>query len=83
MSTKNVALNSRVYERLSRFKRESESFSRAIDRLLTVAESRHSGADIFRGLEELPALSEADTQKMLKVVDANRSAERWERRDLR
>lgn len=83
MSTKNVALDSRVYERLARYKREAESFSRAIDRLLAAAESRHAGADILRGLRELPGLDELDARKMLDVVNENRSAERWDRGDLR
>ncbi len=35
MSTKTVALESSVYERLARAKRPSESFTKVIDRLLT------------------------------------------------
>jgi len=35
MSTKTVALNTRVYEKLARHKRGSESFTKTIDRLLS------------------------------------------------
>ena len=83
MSIKNIALSTKVYERLAKFKQESESFSRAIDRLLSVAEGRHAGADILRALKELPSLSEGDARLMQEVVDQNRTTEKWMRHDLR
>ena len=83
MSTKNIAPSSQVHERLARFKRESESFSRAIDRLISIAEGRHVGADNLKGLQDLPSLSEADAAQMERVVEQNRTTERWDRHDLR
>ena len=83
MSTKNVALSSEVYERLAKYKKESESFSRTIDRLLSLAGSRHGGAEILRGLSELPSLTLDDASRMEEVVDQDRIAETWDRHDLR
>ncbi len=83
MSTKNIALSTQVYERLARYKRESESFSRAIDRLLAIAQSRHAGSDILKALEDFPSLSEGDARRMQEVVERHRAAEMWDRNDLR
>jgi predicted CopG family antitoxin len=83
MSTKTIAVNSQVYRRLASAKREGESFSRAIDRLLREVGTAHSGSRILAGLETLTPLSEADAQVFLNVVDENRSDEAWEAHDLR
>ncbi len=83
MSTKTVALDSRVYERLASAKKEGESFSKAIDRLLTKVESAHTGSDILLGLDGFSALSPEDSPKFLEVVRENRAGEAWQRRDLR
>ena len=83
MSTKTIAVDSRVYERLATVKMEGESFSKVIDRLLTEVGSAHTGGDILRGLEGAAALSPADSRKFLDVVAENRERERWERSDLR
>ncbi len=83
MSTKTIALDSRVYERLAMVKTEGESFSKVIDRLLTEVRLAHSGNDILRGLASLATLPEGDSEKLLKVVTENRAGEKWERRDLR
>ncbi len=83
MSTKTIALDSRVYERLAMVKTEGESFSKVIDRLLTEVRLAHSGNDILRGLANVASLPEGDSEKFLKVVTENRVGEEWERRDLR
>ena len=83
MSTKNVALNDRVYELLARYKRESESFSMTIERLLSEVKRHHTGADIVAQLGDLPPLSQEDAEAMLKVVEEHRSGEAWARNDLR
>lgn len=82
MSTKTIAVDSQVYRRLAAEKREGESFSRVIGRLLDQTESAHTGRDILRRLEALPELAAADAGVMLAVVAENRDAETWPRRDL-
>jgi predicted CopG family antitoxin len=83
MSIKTVALDSRVYDRLAAEKREGESFSKLIDRLLTEVGAAHTGGDILRGLEAMPVLSEADADTMLKVIAEDRDDEEWVEHDLR
>lgn len=83
MSTKTIAVDTRVYERLAAAKKEGESFSKAIDRLLAQSESASTGGDVLRGLDALPSLSAADSRVFMKVVAENRAAEDWEERDLR
>ena len=76
-------MDSQVYERLSRTKREGESFSKTIDRLLREVSAAHTGSDILRALGEVVPLSEEDAAVMLAVVEENRSGEIWEEHDLR
>lgn len=83
MSTKTIAVDSRVYDRLARSKREGESFSKAIDRLLRQVGAAHTGREILRALREIPALPEEDAARFLAVVEENREGEVWERHDLR
>lgn len=83
MSTKTIAVDSRVYDRLASVKRGDESFSKAIDRLLTELEAAHTGKDILRGLASFTPLSPADADTFLNVVAENRAHERWDTRDLR
>jgi predicted CopG family antitoxin len=83
MSTKTIAVESQVYDRLARAKREGESFSKTIDRLLRHVGSAHTGREILRALEQFPPLSAADAAVMLGVVEENRASETWERHDLR
>lgn len=83
MSTKTIAVDTRVYERLAGAKREGESFSKVIDRLLTEVGEAHTGRDILRGVETLPPLSQEDSDVFLGVVAENRASEDWRERDLR
>jgi predicted CopG family antitoxin len=83
MSTKTIAIDSQVYARLAAQKREGESFSRLLDRLLTEAAAAHTGSDILRGLAAVAPLSPEDSRTFLTVVAENRKSERWEKRDLR
>ena len=83
MSTKTIAVDSRVYERLASVKRRGESFSKAIDRLLAEVGAAHTGSDILRGLAAVAPLSQDDAEAFLGVVAENRASERWDRRDLR
>jgi predicted CopG family antitoxin len=83
MSTKTIAVESRVYERLAQAKREGESFSKAIDRLLEEVGSAHTGREILRSLQQIPPLPEKDAEAMLAVIEENRAGEAWDGHDLR
>ncbi len=83
MSTRTIAVDSEVYDRLAGVKRKGESFSKAIDRLLDEVSAAHTGGDILRGLGELPALAEEDARTMLAVVAEDRRSEAWAAHDLR
>lgn len=78
MATKTIAVDSTVYARLASTRREGESFSKAISRLLDEVGDAHTGADILATLETLPSLSEADAKEFLAVVDEARVSESWE-----
>ncbi|MGH3440765.1 MAG: antitoxin VapB family protein [Nitriliruptorales bacterium] len=80
MSTKTIAVDSRVYERLASAKREGESFSRTIDRLLTQLGAAHTGSEILRELDGVPPLTQDDADAFLRVVDEARRDEDWDRR---
>jgi len=83
MSTKTIAVDKRVYDRLAAAKREGESFSKVIDRLLTEIGTLHTGQDILEGLENVAPLSPEDSEVFLEVVAENRSSEAWTEHDLR
>jgi predicted CopG family antitoxin len=83
MSIKTIAVDARVYARLAASRREGESFSKAIDRLLNDAADAHTGHDVLSRLAESSALSDAEADHFLAVVAENRGAEGWERHDLR
>jgi predicted CopG family antitoxin len=83
MSTKTIAVESQVYDRLARAKREGESFSKTIDRLLRQVGAAHTGRDILRAVEQVPPLPAEDAAVMLVVGEENRASETWERHDLR
>ncbi|HET6342620.1 MAG TPA: antitoxin VapB family protein [Gemmatimonadota bacterium] len=83
MSTKTIAVDTRVYDRLASIKRRGESFSKAIDRLLTEVETAHTGSDILRALATIAPLSQEDSRVFLEIVAESRASERWDGRDLR
>jgi len=83
MSTKTIALDSRVYDKLAAAKRQGESFSKLIERLLAEIGAAHTGRDILNSLKEIPPLAERDAEIMLAVVGDNRMSEDWRQHDLR
>ena len=83
MSTKTIALESSVYERLAREKRESESFTKVISRLLDNAGQAYTGRSIVSALTRLQPLQEKEAEQMLAVVKKARTSERWPANDLR
>jgi len=83
MSSKTIAVDARVYEKLAGVKREGESFSKVIDRLIDAVGAAHTGRDILRGLSTIETLSYRDAEVMLSVVAENRENETWDDHDLR
>ena len=83
MSTKTIAVDLKVYQKLARFKAEGESFSRAIDRLVDRYCQAHTGADILAHLDDAPApLGEDEAQQMFRLVAEHRRTEPWNVHDL-
>lgn len=83
MSSKTIAVDLMVYQKLARVKKEGESFSRTIDRLVDRYLSAHTGADILAALNDAPPpLSQTEAEQMESVVAQNRNAETWELHDL-
>ena len=78
MSTKTIAVDSKVYSRLAAVKRDGESFSKAISRLLDTVGQAHTGEKILRELVDVPRLSREDGQVMLSAVAENRELEAWD-----
>jgi predicted CopG family antitoxin len=72
MSTKTIAVDSRVYDQLAAVKKEGESFSKAIARLLIAFSRAHTGGQILRGLQSVDSLSEEDSKVFLDIVAENR-----------
>ncbi len=83
MSTKTIAVDTKVYEKLAVVKREGESFSKAIDRLIEQVGKAHTGCDILQGLSGVARLSYDDAEVMLSMVAENREDETWDDDDLR
>jgi len=83
MSTKTIAVDSKVYARLDAVKRRGESFSNTIDRLLVEVGAAHTGSDILGRLADIEPLSKEESEVFLAVVAENRAAEAWNDRDLR
>lgn len=79
MSTKTIAVDSRIYEKLARQKREGESFTRTIDRLVdsqsgtgTCADAVRQAATVWAGKRSL-----SGAKKMEAVVRSNRRRANW------
>ena len=83
MSVKTIAVQTQVYGRLMAVKRDGESFSKLIDRLIDDAVCAASGEAILDHLDTVPSLADDEAQAFLQVVEENRSQERWSSRDLR
>ena len=81
MSTKTIALDSDVYDRLANLKRQSESFSRVINRLIERVVTSHTAADVLAHLDAQSSLSDADANTMERLVRENRDTESWPSHD--
>ena len=82
MSTKTIALDSGVYDRLADLKHRSESFSKVINRLIDRVVTAHTAADVLAHLDAQPSLSDADADTMARLVRENRDTESWPSHDL-
>ena len=82
MSTKTIAIDSRVYDKLARLRGESQSFSKLIDSLVDKVITAHTAADVLARLDDQSPLSDEDAETMLRVVRENRSTEDWPNHDL-
>ena len=76
-------MDSRVYERLAAARKDGESFSKAIHRLLSEIEEAHTGSDILRGLGSIVPLSNDDAEVFRNVVAEDRASETWDDGDVR
>ena len=82
MSTKTIALDVRVYEKLARLKGQSQSFSNAIAGLVDRAMTAHTVADVLAQLDGQPPLGKSDADTMARFVRENRENETWPSHDL-
>lgn len=83
MSTKTIAVELSVYQKLSRIKGEGQSFSGVIEGLVDQRLMAHTGADIISALAGAPeSLMDPEAMAMLRVVDEARSSEKWRLHDL-
>jgi predicted CopG family antitoxin len=82
MSTKTIAIDAGVYARLAKTKRESESFSKAIARMLESVAGAYTGGDVLAKLPGIAPLPERDAESMLNTVRESRNVEAWPEHDL-
>ena len=85
MATKTIAVELSVYERLAQAKRESESFTQTIDRLLVSSKTPRTCAQALRDMmarREQP-LSDKEAAVFERVVTENRAGATWPLPDLR
>ena len=82
MSTKTIALDVRVYEKLACLKGESQSFSKLIASLVDRVVTAHTVTDVLAQLDGCPPLSAADADTMTRFVLENRETEAWPSHDL-
>jgi predicted CopG family antitoxin len=82
MSTKTIAVDSRVYDKLAKLKTGSISFSKLIDNLVDQAHTSHTVAGVLSKLDVAPPLSSKDARAMEGIVKKNRDGENWEAFDL-
>lgn len=75
MSTRTIAVDSEVNDRLAGAKRKGESFSKVIDRLLGEVAAVHAGSDILRRLAASTVLPDEGAKAKLALLDA--ASPRW------
>jgi len=81
MSTKTIAVDAAVYRKLAGRKRESESFTKLLDRLADADTGHGTCADAVREAAEIWGKSSGnhtETDKLESVVSANRKTAKWD-----
>ncbi|MCF7676358.1 MAG: antitoxin VapB family protein [Akkermansiaceae bacterium] len=79
MSTKTIAVEHSVYERLAREKRSSESFTKTIARLIQSARNGTCAAAVADAASAWQAIgNDADADLMEQIHQLNRSTTNWE-----
>jgi len=79
MAIKTIAVDAEVYDRLSATKRSGESFSKAIDRLLTDVGAANTGADILKRISTFSPLPDEDASVYLDIIAEDRASTDWTR----
>ena len=80
MSTKTIAVENSVYERLAREKRGSESFTKTIDRLIDAASSGTCASAVAEAASLWQAIgNDAEAGQMERIVRQNRKSTTWKR----
>lgn len=80
MATKTIAVNAEVYRKLAGRKRESESFTKLLDRLADADSGQGTCADAVREAAAVWGKSESidsEAEKFESVVQANRKSAKW------
>ncbi len=78
MSTKTIALESTVYERLALEKRPSESFTKAIDRLIRAASPGTCAAAVAEAAAVWQTVgNDAEADRMEQIVRDGRRMTEW------
>jgi predicted CopG family antitoxin len=81
MATKTIAVDATVYRKLAERKRESESFTKLLDRLADADTGHGTCADAVREAAEIWGRSSSnntETDKLESVVSANRKTAKWD-----
>jgi predicted CopG family antitoxin len=81
MATKTIAVDAEVYRKLAGRKRESESFTKLLDRLADADNGHGTCADAVREAASVwgkSESSEAEAEKFESVVRANRKSAKWD-----
>lgn len=81
MATKTIAVDATVYRKLAGRKRESESFTKLLDRLADADTGNGTCADAVREAAEIWGKSSGtntEADKFASVISANRKTAKWD-----
>ena len=78
MSTKTIAVESSVYERLAREKRSSESFTKTINRLIHAANSGTCAAAVADAANLWQTIgNDVEADQLEQILHRNRATTNW------
>lgn len=81
MATKTIAVDAEVYRKLAGRKRESESFTKLLDRLADAENAHGTCADAVREAAAVWGKSESsktESEKFESVIRSNRKSAKWD-----